>query len=106
MGIIVALCDTVKPNNRQQYKFVVVYNHNLQMLEDKQKITDVCVGAGCTVSFYVAEKASKLKHLKNTVIIIDEVDAVLIDKQAQFAAPTVAPLRIIGLTATKSTDFQ
>ena len=76
------------------------------MLEDKTRIEGICDSAGCSVEFIVAEEECRLRHSKNTVILIDEVDAILIDKQAQFTVPTENnPLKIIGLTATKKSDF-
>ena len=46
-------------------------------------------------------------HTNNrTIYIIDEVDAVMLDKTIKFSSCTSSkPLNIIGLTATKEKDF-
>ena len=105
VGIVTALCQNFK---RQRYQFVLVYNHRQQMEDDKAKVEQICTSNSCSVSFVVADEIClKLRHEKNTVVLIDEVDAVLLDKALIFSrdCSKSVPLKVIGLTATTPSEF-
>ena len=78
------------------------------MEDDQAKVQQICDVNQCTVEFIVAEEnTTELRQEKDTITIIDEVDAVLLDKALKFTRKdsTTYPLKVIGLTATSLSEF-
>ena len=78
------------------------------MEDDQAKVQQLCDANQCTVEFIVAEEnTTELRQEKDTITIIDEVDAVLLDKALKFTRKDsmTYPLKVIGLTATSLNEF-
>ena len=78
------------------------------MEDDKEKVEQICGANNCDVQFIVAEESkTELRQEKDTITIIDEVDAVLLDKALKFTRKDsqTYPLKVIGLTATSLNEF-
>lgn len=101
VGLIAALCQGKPKANKLHFK--VVYNHELQMKDDEQKIRRVCQANMIEVECVTAARDMSLTNgsKSNTVVIIDEVDAVILDKSVRLAKH----VRYVGLTATAKEEF-
>ena len=79
------------------------------MEADQLRVEAACVTTNSTVRFTVASQDCKIvQKYKDEVLIIDEVDAVAIDKCATFAKPRAninTRIRMIGLTATTTNEM-
>lgn len=81
IGIMIALCqksNTVKPNIH------FVYNHKELKTEDFETIKYCGVSLKVKTRFTVARNRSKLELREDEVVIIDEFDAVVLDKSIIF----------------------
>ena len=85
--------------------FIIVYNDSVLLHNDKPHILQAVAGVDVDIQFKVT---SVDKHVtvrnKDTVVIIDEVDDVLVDQTFKLTAAwpkgTLTEVRAIGLTAT------
>ena len=105
VGIIAAMnydLTTKRQRGAKPRKYVVLYNHDLQMQDDEDKLDATKVGSRCNVEYEVVQFEQEFSPDPYTIYIIDEVDAVLLDKKISFSKLP----KIIGVTATARIEFK
>ena len=110
LGIIAALYYSNLKAKSLHQNIHVVYNHRQCQEDDLTKIARLCFITKSNYRFSIATQDITLEQLqKDEVMIIDEVDAILIDKTATIsrsrALGSRLTTRIIGLTATTTKEM-